>query len=274
MAVQLVVDLLVAPSGSSFAGAGAANAKLSPMGGKRYHVTTFGCQMNEHDSERMQGNARVARLRAGRGARRGRPDPVQHLLDPRVRRQPLHRPPGRGEAAEVGEPRARRRGRRLLGAVGQGRGLRALPVRRRRLRPRPDPPAGRVPDLRLADRAGVLRVRGLLRASADEARARVPGLAADLPGLQLRLLLLHRALDPRARAEPRSGRAGRRGRGACRRRRPRGDPAGPEREQLRPRPAAGSRGSASPSCWRASTRSTGSSGSATRARTPRTCART
>src|SRR5688500_19125779 len=22
---------------------------------KRYHVTTFGCQMNEHDSERMQG---------------------------------------------------------------------------------------------------------------------------------------------------------------------------------------------------------------------------
>src|SRR5262249_36773706 len=25
------------------------------MGGKRYHVTTFGCQMNVHDSERMQG---------------------------------------------------------------------------------------------------------------------------------------------------------------------------------------------------------------------------
>src|SRR6201997_5587251 len=23
--------------------------------GKRYHVTTFGCQMNEHDSERMRG---------------------------------------------------------------------------------------------------------------------------------------------------------------------------------------------------------------------------
>ena len=22
---------------------------------KRYHVTTFGCQMNEHDSERMKG---------------------------------------------------------------------------------------------------------------------------------------------------------------------------------------------------------------------------
>src|SRR3954452_18851804 len=25
------------------------------MGAKRYHVTTFGCQMNEHDSERMKG---------------------------------------------------------------------------------------------------------------------------------------------------------------------------------------------------------------------------
>ena len=27
-----------------------------PLSGmKRYHVTTFGCQMNEHDSERMKG---------------------------------------------------------------------------------------------------------------------------------------------------------------------------------------------------------------------------
>ena len=25
------------------------------MAAKRYHVTTFGCQMNEHDSERMKG---------------------------------------------------------------------------------------------------------------------------------------------------------------------------------------------------------------------------
>ncbi|RYG39451.1 tRNA (N6-isopentenyl adenosine(37)-C2)-methylthiotransferase MiaB, partial [bacterium] len=23
--------------------------------GKRFHITTFGCQMNEHDSERMKG---------------------------------------------------------------------------------------------------------------------------------------------------------------------------------------------------------------------------
>ena len=25
------------------------------MADRRYHVTTFGCQMNEHDSERMKG---------------------------------------------------------------------------------------------------------------------------------------------------------------------------------------------------------------------------
>ena len=46
------------------------------------------------------------------------------------------------------------------------------------------------------------------------------------------------------------GRADRRGRGAGRRRRARGDPAGPERQQLRARPAARTAGSASPSCWR------------------------
>src|SRR5207253_8757481 len=28
---------------------------MKPAAAKRYHVTTFGCQMNEHDSERMKG---------------------------------------------------------------------------------------------------------------------------------------------------------------------------------------------------------------------------
>ena len=239
---------------------------------KRYHLTTFGCQMNEHDSERMKGMLDSLGYAEVAGARRRGPDPLQHLLDPRVGRQPLHRPPGRGQAAQVRGPGARRRRRRLLGAVGQGRGLPPLPVRRRRLRAGADPPAGRVPDLGLADRAGLLRVRGLRRAPADEARPRVPGLGPDLPGLQLRLRLLHRALDARPRGEPRPRRGRRRGRAPRRRRRPRGDAAGPEREQLRPRP--GPRrppgASASRSCWRAWTPSTGSSGCATRARTPRT----
>ena len=59
--------------------------------------------MNEHDSERMQGMLESLGYR-GRRALRRRPDPVQHLLDPRVRRQPLHRPPRRGEAAQVRGP--------------------------------------------------------------------------------------------------------------------------------------------------------------------------
>ena len=39
---------------------------------KRYHVTTFGCQMNEHDSERMKGM--LESLGLPRGAARGDAD--------------------------------------------------------------------------------------------------------------------------------------------------------------------------------------------------------
>ena len=70
------------------------------------------------------------------------------------------------------------------------------------------------------------------------------------------------------------GGADRRDRVAGRRRRARGDAARPEREQLRARPAEARRGSRSPSCSLAWTPSRASSGSATRARIPRTCART
>ena len=38
---------------------------------KRYHVTTFGCQMNEHDSERMKGMLEsLGYARGGRAATR------------------------------------------------------------------------------------------------------------------------------------------------------------------------------------------------------------
>ena len=122
----------------SAAGSPSSVLRWRSCSGKRYHVTTFGCQMNEHDSERMKGMLESLGYGEASRARRRRPDPVQHLLDPRGGRQPLHRPPRRGQAAQVRAPRAGRRRRRLLGAVGQGRGLRALPVRRRRLRPGPD----------------------------------------------------------------------------------------------------------------------------------------
>ena len=237
---------------------------------KRFHVTTFGCQMNVHDSERMRGM--LASLGYEEAESRDEADLILFntcsIRESADSRFIAHL--GEAKRLKSEDAGADRRGRRLLGAVGQGGGLPALSLRRRRLRAGADPQAGRVPQLRLAQRPGLLRVRGLRRPPADPARARVPGLAADLPGLQLRLLLLHRPLDPGQRGQPRPRRAADRGRGAGRRRGARGDPAGPERQQLRPRPAARAAASASPSCWPGSTRSRGSSGSATPARTRRT----
>ena len=230
-----------------------------------YHVTTFGCQMNEHDSERMKGmleslGYREAPEPRGRGA-----DPVQHLLDPREGRRALRLPPARGGGAQAPRPGARDRRRRLLGAVGQGRRVPPVPVRRRRLRPRPGPQARGVPDQRLDHRPGLLRVRGLHRPPAGQARPRLPGLGADLGRLQHGLLLLHRALDARARGLAAARRARRRGARARRRRRARGDAAGPERQLLRPRRCG--RGPRSRSCCTRSTASRASTASATRART-------
>ena len=49
---------------------------------KRYHVTTFGCQMNEHDSERMKGMLESLGYAEAAEPRGRRSDPLQHLLDP------------------------------------------------------------------------------------------------------------------------------------------------------------------------------------------------
>ena len=117
---------------------------------------------------------------------RGGPDPVQHLLDPREGRRALRLAPVRGASAQAARPGARDRRRRLLGAVGQGPGVRAVPVRRRRVRPGPGAQARRVPDQRLAHRPGLLRVRGLHRPPAGQARPRRPGLGADLAGCNMK----------------------------------------------------------------------------------------
>ena len=236
----------------------------------RYHVTTFGCQMNVHDSERMRGmleslGYEEAESRDGADLILFNTCSIRESADSRF-------------IAHLGEAKRLKSEdpERVVGVGGcwaqsvKDEVFQRFPFVDVAFGPGPDPQAGRVPQLRLAERPGLLRVRGLLRPPADPPRARVPGLAADLPGLQLRLLLLHRPLDPGARGEPRPGRAGRRGRGARRRRGARGDPARPERQQLRARAAAGTAGSASPSCWRGSTRSRGSTASATPARTRRT----
>ena len=179
---------------------------------KSYHVTTFGCQMNEHDSERMKGmleslGYEEAQERADADLILFNTCSIRESADNRF-------------IAHLGEAK-RLKSEDPERVVGVG-GCWAQSVKDEVFERFPfvDVAFGPGQIHRLAEfltsglahRAGLLRVRGLLRPPADEARARVPGLAADLAGLQLRLLVLHRPLDPRARGEPRPGRAARRGR--------------------------------------------------------------
>ena len=240
---------------------------------KRFHVTTFGCQMNEHDSERMKGMLEslgyaeapqrdeadlilfntcsireaadsrfVAHLHQAKGVKRARPDVVigvggcwaQSVKDDVFRQFPF---------VDV--------------AFGPGQ-------------------VHKLAEFLTSDsltRAGLLRVRGLHRPPAGQARARVPGLGADLGRLQLPLLVLHRALDARARglaarSTSSSTRSARR------------SPTARARSRCWARTSTptgatcGRSAARSPSCCTRSTPSTGSTACATPARTPRTCART
>ena len=132
---------------------------------KRYHVTTFGCQMNEHDSERMKGM--LESLGYAEAPSRDQADlilfntcSIREKADDRFI---AHL--GEAKRLKRNEPGRGGRGGRVLGPVGQGGGVRAVPVRRRGVRAGPGAQAGRVPDQRLADRPGLLRVRGLHRAT-------------------------------------------------------------------------------------------------------------
>ena len=206
---------------------------------------------------------------------RGRPDPLQHVLDPRDRRQPLHRAPRRGQAPQARTTRADRRRGRLLGAVGQGGGVRALPVRRRRVRPGAGAQARGVPHQRLADRAGLLRVRGLHRPAAGAPRARPSRAGCRSASAATALLLLHRALDARARGQPpirgaRSRRSARWPPRACARSRCSGRTSTPTGATC----GAGGRRSFAELLASARRDRRASSASATRAPIRRTCART
>ena len=75
---------------------------------------------------------------------RGRRARVQHVHDPREARHAARRLPRRCRRAEAARSRPRDRGRRLLRRGAARADLRALPVRRRRVRPRLDPASRRV----------------------------------------------------------------------------------------------------------------------------------
>ncbi len=243
---------------------------------KRYHLTTFGCQMNEHDSERMKGMLESLGLRRGGRARRRRSDPVQHLLDPRERRQPLRR-------ASRSRPSALKR--RAPGTVIGVGGCWAQSVK--------EEVFTRFPFVDVAFGPGqVHRLAEFLTSDSLTAQGffEFEGFTGDLPAKRAREFqgwvqisvgcnsVCSYCIVPSTRGREVSrdpGRAGRRGRAAS-------PPTASCEVTLLgqnvnsygrdlPRGRADHvRRAAAPS----STRSTGSSGSATRARTPRTCART
>ena len=203
-----------------------------------FHVTTFGCQMNEHDSERMKGM--LESLGYAEAPRREDADlilfntcSIREKADDRF-------------VSHLREAAAlkRRDPERVIGVGGcwaqsvKDDVFRQFPFVDVAFGPGQVHKLARVPHQRLDHRPGLLRVRGLHRPPAGQARPRVPGLGADLGRLQHGLLVLHRALDARPRGLAAARRARRRGPRARRRRRARGHAAGPERQLLRAQRAA------------------------------------
>ena len=188
-----------------------------------------------------QGNARVARPRRGGLRRGGRRHRLQHVHRPREARPALRSAPRAGHRAQESRPRPGHRGRRVLRGGAARADLRALSRRRRRLRPRLDPAPGRLARRRRHGRSArtLRRVEPVRRRPSRAPGAAVPGVGADLDGLQLRLLVLHRPGRPRSGAEPQARRHRRRGLAPGGRRGARGDAPGPERQLLGPRPRAG-----------------------------------
>ena len=196
---------------------------------------------------RLRAHRRPARgRRAGAGGlgRRRRRGGAQHLLHPRERRHQALRPPRPPQVREGPTSRPPDRRRRLPGPEGPRHHPRAGAPRRRGLR-HPQRPPGHGPA-----RAGPHRRTGHGDLGGDRPRGprRVPVRAARAAGaavgrlghhpdrLRQHLRLLHRPRRAGQGDQPpvrrRRGR-GRRGRG---RRGQRGHAAGPERQQLRPRP--------------------------------------
>ena len=184
-----------------------------------------------------EGHARVARLPGGGGARRRRPDPLQHLLDPREGRRPLQ--------LTSGAKRLKREDPERIVGVG---GCWAQSVKEQVFRQFPFVDVsccGQVHKL-----AEFLQLH-LLPRDTSSSRASPAACRPSAPlfsragrisvGCNCRCSYCIVPSTRGARGQPPVRRADRRGRAPGRRRRPRGHAARAERQLLRARPAARAR---------------------------------
>ncbi len=173
---------------------------------KRYHVTTFGCQMNAHDSERIKGL--LEELGLGEAQSQADAD-VLVFNTCTIREKPDQR-----FAAHLAQARALKEAvpDRVI-AVG---GCYAEAQRERlfELYPFVDVAfgPGSIPHLGTWLGAGGDAPRGRFAEWSHfagdlpaQARAAVSSLGSDLDGVQLGLFVLHRAGRARAGAEPKAG---------------------------------------------------------------------
>ena len=174
---------------------------------RRYSVTTFGCQMNVHDSERMKGL--LESLGLGEATTPEDADvlvfntcTIREKADERFHSRLMD-----ARAAKLRDPSK-------VIVVG-GCWSESIKDELFELYPFVDlayGPGNISPPRRVHPGRGrraarpLLDVRRVLRRPADAARAAVPGLAADLAGLQLDVLVLHRAVRARPRAVAARGR--------------------------------------------------------------------
>ena len=229
-----------------------------------FHVWTLGCQMNQSDSEEMAGQllaagcARAPSLEAADLVVINTCAVREHAEAKVIGRQGLLAELEASAAGDARRPhRLRRPGGRTRRPGPPIPGGRHVPPTGRRARagaaprPRVCPGAGRPADRRhsrhdRSERSAGQRGRSPCRQPRHRPVGRSSGslldhlrLAADRLRLRQDLHLLHRAVQPRPGAEPAVRRHRRRG-PRDRRSRLRGaDPARPERQQLRPRPAGG-----------------------------------
>ena len=210
------------------------------------YLQTYGCQMNERDSEEILGMLDRPGLRRGRARGGGGRHPPEHLLGPRPRRGAGVRQDGADAAAEAERPEL---GPRHPGLHGQGAargGLPPTPAGRPGRRPGgdlrpPRPPRRRrrasasAPGSAARPRPGHRPQGAAARPPAgdrlpDGARRRVRD---DHGRVRQEVRLLHRADDARPGGLAADRRDPRRGPAARPRRLPPGHPARAERELLR-----------------------------------------